>query len=151
MKHLIVIVLGLTFAYYSNAQSTSEKKGPIINFEKTTHDFGQLEEGPEAKCKFKFTNDGDVPLVLQRVTASCGCTKPVFTPKPVMPGESDYIHVGFRTLGQGGRNFSKTITVITNAKENSDSKLKMLTIKGTVKKKPVEPKPEVSPVRITPN
>lgn len=151
MKKIIVFILGITFTYYVSAQSTSDKLGPIIKFEKTIHDFGELEVNFHATTKFKFTNEGDVPLVLQKVQKSCGCTTPVYSQKPVMPGESEYITVGFNTHSYAGRSFSKQITVITNAKDNSDSKLIMLTIKGTVKKAPVKQLPVQSPVRVSPN
>lgn len=151
MKYLIITILGLIITLSSFAQNNGDKVGPVIKFEKKTHDFGELEDNTTATYKFKFTNEGDVPLVFQKVQASCGCTTPKYSQQPIMPGKSDFITVGFRTRGYGGRSFSKQITVVTNAKENSPSKMIILTIKGKVKKKPVEQKPPQSPVRLTPS
>ena len=45
---------------------------PVITFEKTTHDFGKINEADgRVTTVFEFTNEGMVPLVLTNVRASC--------------------------------------------------------------------------------
>ena len=50
-----------------------------MKFERTEHNFGTIKEEIGAvTTQFEFTNTGNAPLVIQRVTASCGCTTPSY-------------------------------------------------------------------------
>lgn len=61
---------------------------PSMNFTKTEHNFGTVKEEMGAiSTQFEFTNNGDSPLIIQRVSASCGCTTPSYTREPVLPGK----------------------------------------------------------------
>ena len=67
---------------------------PAITFDETSYDFGTIaEDGGNVSHEFKFTNTGDAPLVIVTVSASCGCTKPEFDPKPIAPGDSSEIKI----------------------------------------------------------
>lgn len=104
------------------------KKKPIIQFETFSHNFGTLkEEIGKATHEFVFTNTGNAPLIIQQVTASCGCTTPQWTQKPVPPGASGKITVTYSTSGRPGH-FTKTITV----RNNSDQTPIQLSINGIV-------------------
>ncbi len=85
-----------------------------IQFDKTTHDFGDLKEGPAVRYNFKFKNIGNEPLVIQDAQASCGCTVPTLPQAPIMPGETAEIEVEYRTEDRPGI-FTKTITVLSNS------------------------------------
>lgn len=86
-----------------------------IKFEKTVHDFGTFsEKEPVQKCTFTFTNAGNAPLVINQAMASCGCTVPSYTKKPVAPGEKGNITVTYNGKGRMYGHFKKTITVRTN-------------------------------------
>jgi len=136
MKQLVLAILGLIVISNVSAQTKTNNIGPAIKFEKLSHDFGTIEESlAPAIYKFRFTNEGDSPLLLQKVAGSCECTKPEYPTKPIMPGESEFITVGYKTSGHDGGSFSKTITVVTNAPQDSKTKIVFLTIKGIVKKK----------------
>ena len=101
---------------------------PTISFLTTDHDFGTLYEADGmVSIEFEFTNTGKVPLILQNVRASCGCTTPEWTKEPVVPGQQGQIKVNFDPKNRPGA-FSKTITVTSNA----DPAVNTLTIKGTV-------------------
>ncbi len=63
---------------------------------------------------FSFTNTGKVPLILNDVKASCGCTTPEWTKEPVLPGKNGTIRVTFNPKNRPG-SFSKTIQVNSNA------------------------------------
>jgi hypothetical protein len=87
--------------------------GPQIIFAATEHDFGTMAPGDEAVHYFVFTNDGDAPLVIVNVRASCGCMASEWTKKPVDAGAKDSLRVEYNTKIKGS--FSKTITVQSNA------------------------------------
>jgi hypothetical protein len=103
--------------------------GPKIVFDQYLFDFGTIKRHADGTCSFSFTNRGDAPLVVTKVTASCGCTVPSYPKEPVLPGQSDVIRVAYNTKNVGV--FSKTISVSTNDPANPTV---VLTIKGTVTK-----------------
>ena len=143
MKKYALICLFATMAFMANAQNVEQdntpEHGAKIRFEEMEHQYGTIQKGGNGDCEFTFWNDGDEPLILQTVKASCGCTTPKYTQKPVMPGEKGVIGVHYNTNNVGG--FSKTVTVTSNAVNNQRV---VLRIKGTVKAaegdQPAQPK-----------
>ena len=105
-------------------------------FNELTHDFGTVEEGPDATTKFTFMNKGGEAIVVQKAQASCGCTVPSYSNTPVNPGTMGTIDVAFHTKGKPAGPFTKTITVTSNAGT------RVLTIKGSVEKAPTSSVPE---------
>lgn len=101
---------------------------PSMNFTKTEHNFGTVKEEMGAiSTQFEFTNNGDSPLIIQRVSASCGCTTPSYTREPVLPGKKGIISAEYSTVRRPGT-FNKTIRVYSNAPDT----VYVLTIKGNV-------------------
>ena len=108
---------------------------PVITFEKTTHDFGKINEADgRVTTVFEFKNEGMSPLVLSNVRASCGCTTPQWTREPIEPGQEGNITVTYNPNGRPGR-FQKSITVTSNA----STEPMRLYIKGEVIPKPAQP------------
>lgn len=103
-----------------------------IKMDKMTHDYGNLQQGGNGECEFKFTNNGKEPLVITNCQGSCGCTVPVCPKEPILPGKSGVIKVKYDTNRPGA--IYKTVTVNSNAKSGNV----VLTIKGNVEVKPVE-------------
>jgi len=132
MKQLLMTLLVLGLGVMGvNAQGN--KNAPVFKFDKgTVHDFGTLDEGPQATHFFEFTNAGKEPLIIQSVTASCGCTTPDWPKQPILPGKKGKIKVMYNTQGRVGP-FNKEIYILSNA-QNPDGKERYeLFIKGTVK------------------
>lgn len=142
MKNIAVIIIALmvALATMSFDQPNQTPRGPAIQFENLTHEFGNIPwSQPRSEvgiCDFRFTNTGDEPLIITGVRASCGCTAPRYTSDPVLPGESGVITVQYDNSRVG--QFSKTVTVTTNANPQSVR----LTIRGTV----VREQPAATPV-----
>ena len=104
------------------------QSAPKAEFKKTVNDFGTIrEEMNEVATQFEFTNTGKSPLIIQRVSASCGCTTPDYTREPVLPGKKGLVTAKYSTVARPG-NFNKTITVYTNVPDT----VYVLTIKGNV-------------------
>lgn len=102
-----------------------------ITFEKTEHNFGSFMEAAGVQTTtFKFKNTGTVPLILNNVRASCGCTTPKWTRDPIAPNGSGEITVSYDPKNRPGA-FTKSITVGSNA-ENSTVNL---TITGQVEQR----------------
>lgn len=83
-----------------------------MTVDKEVHDFGTLVYESENQCKFTITNTGQKPLVIDNVKASCGCTTPIKPEKPILPGKSDVIEVGFKPNTNG--DVEKTVTITAN-------------------------------------
>lgn len=122
MKKIILLVaILLSIGTLANAQVAADFK-----FDKETYDFGDILMTKPASVEFKFTNVGDVPLIISNVTAPCGCTVPQWTKTPVKKGETGIITVTFTPNPTQPLPFTKNVTITSNAKINP----KVLYIKG---------------------
>ncbi len=127
MKRIISTVFVLAFFVAGFVVNAQEK--PKITFEKIVHDYGTFNESEGVKdYDFVFTNEGSVPLVINNVRASCGCTTPKWTREPVAPGGKGSVKVSYNPKNRPG-SFNKTVTVQSNA---SNSNV-MLRVKGNTK------------------
>lgn len=133
MKKLFLVCLvaaltiGTVNAQEQKNEKTAPEHGPKIVFAEQVHNYGTIQKGADGNCTFTFTNMGDEPLIISNVRASCGCTTPKYTQKPVMPGKTGEIGVRYNTNNIG--NFKKTVTVTSNA---INTPRYTLTISGTV-------------------
>lgn len=116
MKQIVFIFMAILLA---TGIAVAQDKKAVISAETTNHDFGKIKEANgKVACTFKVTNTGDMPLVITRVIASCGCTTPEFPKEPIAPGKSGDIKVTFDPAGRPGP-FAKTISVYSNGKVGS--------------------------------
>lgn len=95
------------------------KKLPVMEFEKTEHDFGTIEQGTPVETVFKFKNTGVAPLIITSATSSCGCTVPEPPKEPIAPGESGELLVKYN--GSGANQVAKTITVRANTESGTET------------------------------
>lgn len=102
----------------ANERDSKETVYPKMAFEETEHDFGNIEKGTNVEHVFKFTNEGDAPLVVTDAKSSCGCTVPEWTKEPVQPGETGEMLVKFNGSGKG--QVTKTVTVSTNTEKGKE-------------------------------
>jgi len=87
---------------------------PVIEFSQLEHDFGKVKQGEKVGWYFKFRNTGNGSLIIKEANATCGCTVPDYSKKPVRPGEEGSLKVVYDSGGRSGFEV-KTITVETNA------------------------------------
>lgn len=87
----------------------------------TTRNLGKLKKGQEVEVTFRFKNSGKKILVIESVSASCGCTIPEKPEKPFAPGEEGVIKAKYN--GSGSGTISKTVTVIANTLPQKDHSL----------------------------
>lgn len=90
-----------------------------LTFDKEMHDFGEVEAEKDVVTEFKVTNTGSRPLIIENVSASCGCTTPKKPEKPIPPGKSDVIEVKFKSKPGQVNEITKTVTVTANTKEKT--------------------------------
>ncbi|MFR9650883.1 MAG: DUF1573 domain-containing protein [Rikenellaceae bacterium] len=88
-----------------------------LQFKELTWDFGTIEEtGGKVTHIFDIENGSDTPVVIHGVSASCGCTVPTYSRKPIMGGEKSTITITFDPLYRPGR-FVKEIYVYLSDRE----------------------------------
>ena len=121
-KIVLVLFVGLL-----GLSLTAQDKAAKIEFKTETVDYGTIEKGADGIRVFEFTNTGDAPLIISKVSSSCGCTIPKKPEEPILPGKNGEIQVKYDTNRVGP--IRKAITVISNA----DTPTKVLKIKGEIK------------------
>lgn len=102
-----------------------------LDFDKRYHDFGDVEPEVENTTTFIVKNTGDKPLIIEDVSASCGCTMPEKPTEPILPGKTDNITVTFKSKPGQFNEQKKTITVTAN----TEPKVHKLEIRAFVKGK----------------
>ena len=127
-KIMLNKIIPLIFFYLILTAGTSRAQA-IMDFQETTYDFGEIEEGTVAEHEFIFTNNGNQALLLSSVKASCGCTTPSWTREPVLPGKTGHVKASYNSKNRPG-GFNKTITITSNASKATQ----VLYIKGTAVK-----------------
>ncbi len=100
---------------------------PNFDFSNTEYDFGTINEGDVIEHIFHFTNSGESPLIIEKATASCGCTVPKWPKDPIPVGGTGEIEVRFDSKNKPNQQI-KTITISAN----TDPTLTRLRIKGFV-------------------
>ncbi|MDO6758795.1 DUF1573 domain-containing protein [Tamlana sp. 2_MG-2023] len=92
---------------------------PVLEFDKTEHDFGEIEAKTPVETVFSYTNTGDAPLVITDIKSSCGCTVPEdWSREPLAPGASGKFTVKFN--GSGSNKITKSITVTANTEKGTE-------------------------------
>lgn len=89
-------------------------------------DFGPIKRSGTHKATYNIENIGNNPLIIQQVSASCGCTEVKWEKQPIRPKEKTKIMIELKPEETGF--FCKTVLVYANV-ENVPIKL---LIKGTV-------------------
>lgn len=115
MKKLLSLSIIAIFATTVFAQNSDNIN---IIFSEDTHNFGTITDADgEAVTEFTFVNLSSSPVIFKHVQASCGCTLPRYSAKPIAPNGIGRLQVGYNPVGRPGF-FHKPITVkIGNDKE----------------------------------
>lgn len=101
------------------------EKAPRINFKENSWNFGKVDQGKVLTHVFIFSNEGDVPLTVNRVRTTCGCTAAIVSEKKIAPGKSGKIEVTLNTRGFEGR-LNKYVFVETNDPKQPQAQLSVI-------------------------
>jgi len=93
--------------------------------DKTIHEYGDIHVGSSNIAEFTITNTGNYPLVIHRVSSSCGCTGVEWEKRPIAPGQTGTVRVEMNPDEIGF--FSNTINVHCSINESPIR----LTVNGT--------------------
>ena len=147
MKRVVFAVLAFFLFNSLKAQTVNavqkadqQTAADPLSLKEDIHDFGTIPQGKPVFYYFDIVNNGAVPLKLENVQASCGCTTPEWNKEPIAAGGTDKIKVGYNAAVEG--NFEKFITITYNGNQS-----KQIKIKGTVWKAPAGSAPVNSSVQ----
>ena len=132
MKKSIILISALfmfSMAFSQDLASVSDatpmnKSG--IAFEALSYDFGTIALNKPVSHRFTLTNNGNAPLIINRVATTCGCTASEYPHEAILPGKSADIEITYNAASTGA--FSKSATVYSNAADETV----VLRIKGVV-------------------
>lgn len=105
MKKLVLLAAAFITGFAAMAQKADE----LVKVNADTYNFGKIKQGVPVTTFFTVTNTSDKPIVLETVTASCGCTTPEWSKEPVAPGATSQIKVGYNAAAVAP--FTKDITI----------------------------------------
>jgi hypothetical protein len=132
-KVFIILVAGISLV----ACKTNDKKTPgsivpkeerdkalkdSVNFttiqwlDSTYKDMGKIKEGQQVEVAFRFKNSGTKNLVIDDVTASCGCTVPEKPEQAFAPGQEGVIKAKFNSKDRPIGEARKEVYVTANTK-----------------------------------
>jgi hypothetical protein len=100
LSALLIAVITTSAAFAKKV--VDDKVGINIDVSEITHDFGNIHAPNSVKHTFTVKNDGSAALVIVSAAASCGCTSPKFSPKPIQPGQTGTVEVTFTPKGRSG-------------------------------------------------
>lgn len=130
VKQIVFILIGFLSVAFVKAQNEAK-----ITADELVYNFGTIAEADGlASHAFVLKNTGNGPLVITRITASCGCTQPEWTKEPIAAGKTGEVKITYNPKGRPGP-FYKTVSIFSNGKKGSFS----LAVKGNVTPKPERP------------
>jgi hypothetical protein len=108
-------------------ETVKSGNAPFIRFKKKKHNFGRISDNKKVTVSFDFENEGETPLIIQKVTTSCGCTASEWTQQPLKKANKGHLKITFDPKGRKGT-FSKSIFV----KSNAENDVVLLKITGEI-------------------
>lgn len=129
MKKILLLFYLISLALPAAAQRRgSETAVTGMEFEAVEHNFGRISERRnKVSHTFRYTNTGDKPLVITRITTTCKCVGHSYSKKPVAPGATGTITISYNPKKQEGV-FYKVIQIYANTPEQRH----VITVRGEV-------------------
>jgi hypothetical protein len=96
MKKLLFIAA----AFVSLTAAAQQKPDDVIKIA-DSYNFGKIKQGVPVTTYFEIKNINGEPIVIESVTAGCGCTTPEWSKPPVPAGKTTQVKVGFNAQAMG--------------------------------------------------
>ena len=119
MKYIFLFFFSIGLTSVGISQ-TAKTVGPVITWEKSSFDFGDVPQGDKVEHTFKFTNTGNQPLIITNIQVTCGCTTPKGWPRdPIAAGAKGEITIAFNSASKMGKQ-NKAVIIMSNAVNNDN-------------------------------
>ncbi len=109
MRTIVVLVVCMVLCCFT----TTSLAAPNLQVATPIFDFGEIYQGEKVPHVFEFTNQGDEPLLIDRVRSSCGCTAVLVSQKSIPPGGQGELQATFDSTRFRGA-IAKTIYLYSN-------------------------------------
>ncbi len=130
MRRVLVVIVMMIVSVNLLFGQTEENTD--MKFAITQSSLGEINEADGARSMvYPFTNVSKTPIVINRVSVSCGCTTVSYSKVPIMPGHSSEIKVTYDPEFRPGF-FDKKIYVYTAGRK----KCNVLSLRGNVIARP---------------
>ncbi len=137
----IYFILFLLLGFVASKAQTGATAKDALELKETEYDFGKIPQGKPVFHNFEIVNTGSIPLKLDNVQASCGCTTPEWSKDDIAANTASKIRVGYNAASNGS--FEKYVTITYNG-----SQTKQIKIKGTVWQAPAGSAPMNASVQL---
>ena len=115
-KYLFLLLILLATSCRRQVSVKAEETPAHIEFlSETDQNYGVYYVRDTIYFDFVYKNVGEVPFVINKIEASCGCTRARYSKRPVNPGETDTIRVSYDGNGFSGGSFTKRCDIYSNA------------------------------------
>lgn len=118
-RRLAVLALACLLASAARAGS-----GPKLVIDPESWDFGRTLKNRSLEKRFTIRNVGDAPLVIDRITTTCGCAAALLDEKTLKPGQSAELRVTFQTEGLEGR-VERKVLLRSNDRQRDPLEIKL--------------------------
>ena len=92
------------------------ERAPSIAVEPEQFDFGAVRQQSRVSKQFRIRNFGSLPLSIERISASCGCSAWQLEQGEIAPGQSSELRVSLDTRDDVGR-VERTVLIESNDPE----------------------------------
>lgn len=107
----------------------SQPEGADIELSTAIIDLGTLSQDDDRQIvRLKYTNTGDLPLVITEVRTSCSCTTVEYERGKVLPGEHRYITITMNPAKAPEGQYLRVMQIFSTAKSGT----KRVTIKAVI-------------------
>ncbi len=131
MRRVSILLVALWAVLTLGAQEPEEAISFV--FEQTEWNFGRINESDGAiSHSFRFRNEADHSVAIERVYVSCGCTSTDYSRRPIRAGQESEFVVTFDPEGRSGR-VDRVVTIVYDGGKGTTD----LHIKGRVKARPL--------------
>ena len=119
-----VVLVGLLALFSCQDKEVQELKERLaayedvakIEFVENSKMLGEINHSDTTEVEFIFYNSGQIPLIVEDVRASCGCTVPTWTSSFIVPGDSGKVVLRYIPKeSEIGQNILKQASLATNA------------------------------------
>ncbi len=129
LRGLVLTLIALLCVAATQARTPGSKVG--VSFDRTEADFGTVSaDKGTVHLDFTMTNGSSDAVAILSARASCGCTEPTYTRRPLRPDESTTIGVDFHTAGQRGEIYKEVTLRLKSA--NGKKEKVQLVLRGVV-------------------
>ncbi len=127
MVILAVAALPRVLCAQESGRVHEQKRYAVAKFDRLSWDFGEVERGSETVAVFEISNQGQAPLVVENVTASCGCTVAKWSKEPLMPQDTLKLKIYYNSNIVG--EIKRSVVVKTNDERRQRT---LLTLMGNI-------------------